>query len=153
MQIKNIARPSNFKLLYSIYHPILLMTSRQCFFQQTVGCKKPTIEDGCMLSCTKATTIINAKGVSFAVDKQKGGYPSIYNHEQFVNADIVSDLGDLFDEFFIDLTNIGAGSKPELDKAELIKTFENLLNGDVESAPQLSKMVSISTHAQYSQGL
>ena len=153
LQIKNITRPSNFKLLYSIYHPILLMTSRQCFFQQTVGCKKPTIEDGCMLSCTKATTIMNVKGVSFAVDKQKGGYPSIYNHEQFLNVDIVSHLGDLFDEFFIDLTNIGAGSKPELDKTQLIKTFEKLLNGDAQSAQQLSNMVSVSTNAQYSQGL
>jgi putative protease len=153
MQIKNIARPSNFKLLYSIYHPILLMTSRQCFFQQTVGCKKPAIEDGCMLSCTKATTITNVKGVSFAVDKQKGGYPSIYNDEQFLNMDIVKDLGDLFDEFFIDLTNIGAGSKPELDKAQLIQHFENLLNGDEQTPEQLNHMVVQSTHAQYRQGL
>jgi len=153
MQIKNIARPDNFKLIYSIYHPILLMTSRQCFFQQTVGCKKPAIEDGCMLTCTKATTIMNVKGVSFAVDKQKGGYPSIYNHEQFLNTEIVNDLGDLFDEFFIDLTNIGAGSKPELDKAELIKSFEKLLRGETQSAEQLSEMVRISTNAQYSQGL
>ncbi len=163
MQIKNIVRPSNagssnanpgnFKLLYSIYHPILMMTSRQCFFQQTVGCKKPTIEDGCMLKCTKATTITNVKGVSFAVDKQKGGYPSIYNNEQFLNIDIVSDLVDLFDEFFIDLTNIGAGSKAALDKAQLIKHFENLLNGDDQVPQQLSNMISVSTNAQYRQGL
>ena len=99
-QIKNIARPENFKMLYSIYHPILMMTSRQCFFQQTVGCNKPSIEDGCMLKCTKATTITNVKGVSFAVDKQRGGYPSIYNHEQFLNSEIVDDLGHVFDEFF-----------------------------------------------------
>jgi len=153
MQIKNIARPKSFKLLYSIYHPILMMTSRQCFFQQTVGCKKPTIEDGCMLKCAKATTITNIKGISFAVDKQKGGYPSIYNNEQFLNVDIVSDLGDLFDEFFIDLTNIGAGSKAELDKTQLIKLFENLLKGDGQAAQQLSDMISVSTNAQYSQGL
>ena len=158
MQIKNIARPAksrtgNFKLLYSIYHPILMMTSRQCFFQQTVGCKKPTIEDGCMLKCTKATTITNVKGVSFAVDKQRGGYPSIYNNEQFLNLDIVSDLADLFDEFFIDLTNIGAGSKEALDKTQLIKYFENLLNGDEQASQQLNNMVSVSTNAQYSQGL
>jgi len=158
MQIKNIARPGNsgtgnFKLLYSIYHPILMMTSRQCFFQQTVGCKKTTIEDGCMLKCTKATTITNIKGVSFAVDKQKGGYPSIYNNEQFLNVDIVSDLVDLFDEFFIDLTNIGAGSKAEQDKAQLIKHFENLLTGDDQTPQQLSNMISVSTNAQYRQGL
>jgi len=153
MQIKNIARPENFKLLYSIYHPILMMTSRQCFFQQTVGCKKPTIEDGCMLKCTKATTIKNVKGVSFSVDKQRGGYPSIYNNEQFLNVDIVSDLADLFDGFFIDITNIGAGSKAELDKAKLIALFESLLNGDAQAADKLSNMISVSTNAQYSQGL
>jgi U32 family peptidase len=153
MQIKNIARPDNFKLLYSIYHPILMMTSRQCFFQQTVGCKKPSIEDGCMLKCTKATTITNIKGVSFAVDKQKGGYPSIYNHEQFLNVDIVSDLADLFDEFFIDLTNIGAGSKAEQDKAQLITHFENILNGDNHARQKLNNMITVSTNAQYIQGL
>ncbi|RTR40060.1 U32 family peptidase [Shewanella canadensis] len=152
-QIRNIARPENFKLLYSIYHPILMMTSRQCFFQQTVGCNKPAIEDGCMLKCEKATTITNVKGISFAVDKQKGGYPSIYNHEQFLNMDVIDDFSHLFDEFFIDLTNIGSGSKAELNKARLIHHFENLIKGDSEAKAQLDTMVTVSTHAQYSQGL
>ncbi len=152
-QIRNIKRPENFKLLYSIYHPILMMTSRQCFFQQTVGCKKPSIEDGCMLKCEKATSITNVKGVSFAVDKQKGGYPSIYNHEQFLNTDAVNDFSHLFDEFFIDLTDIGAGSKERLDKAQLIHHFENVLNGVSESGVQLHEMVTVSTNAQYKQGL
>ncbi len=152
-QIGKIARPKNFKMLYSIYHPILMMTSRQCFFQQTVGCNKPSIDDGCMLTCEKATTITNVKGVSFAIDKQKGGYPSIYNDEQFLNFDIVDELADQFDEFFVDLTNIGAGSKAEHDKAELVMHFENFLNGDEQARLQLSKMISVSTNAQYSQGL
>ncbi|MFT6916833.1 MAG: putative protease [Motiliproteus sp.] len=153
MQMRNIARPEGFRMLYSIYHPILMMTSRQCFFQQTVGCKKPSIDDSCMLSCHKATTITNVKGVSFSIDKQKGGYPSIYNDEQFLNTDIVTDLADLFDEFFIDLTNIGAGSKAEQDKAQLITHFENLLNGDQQAPEQLQTMINSSTKAQYSQGL
>jgi putative protease len=153
MQIKNIRRPDNFKLLYSIYHPILMMTSRQCFFQQTVGCKKSSIDDKCMLTCTKATTIKNIKGVSFNIDKQKGGYPSIYNHEQFLNFDIVNDLADLFDEFFIDLTNIGTGSKAEQDKAQLITLFENFLSGDDQAQQKLNNLIIVSTNAQYSQGL
>ncbi|MEH6451721.1 MAG: U32 family peptidase, partial [Psychromonas sp.] len=152
-QIKNIARPENFKMLYSIYHPILMMTSRQCFFQQTVGCNKPSIEDGCMLKCQKATTITNVKGISFAVDKQKGGYPSIYNHEQFLNLDVVEDLSHLFDEFFIDLTNIGSGSKQEIDKIQLIQHFENVLKGIDSSKVELNQLVTISTNAQYQQGL
>ncbi len=152
-QIRNIKRPENFKLLYSIYHPILMMTSRQCFFQQTVGCKKPSIEDGCMLKCKKATSITNVKGISFAIDKQKGGYPSIYNHEQFLNIDAVNDFSYLFDEFFIDLTDIGSGSKEKQDKAQLIHHFENVLNGVHESGVQLHEMVTVSTNAQYKQGL
>ena len=37
LQIRHIKRPKNFKLLYSIYHPILMMTSRQCFFSTNSG--------------------------------------------------------------------------------------------------------------------
>jgi putative protease len=100
-QIRNITRPENFKLCYSIY----------------------------------------------------GGYPSIYNHEQFLNFDAVNDFSHLFDEFFIDLTNIGAGSKQEQDKVELIKHFEALLAGNDDAKAELDNLVPISTNAQYVQGL
>jgi len=123
------------------------------FFQQTVGCKKPSIEAGCMLSCKKETTVTNVKGISFAIDKQKGGYPSIYNHEQFLNMDIVTDFADKFDEFFIDLTDIGSGSKEKLDKAVLLKHFQNLINGQTQVADQLNEMVKVKTHQQYLEGL
>ncbi|WP_261902602.1 peptidase U32 family protein [Vibrio fortis] len=152
-QLRHVRRPEGFKLYYSIYHPILMMTSRQCFFQRTVGCNKPAIEDGCMLRCEKATTITNVKGTSFAVDKQKGGYPSIYNHEQFLNQDAVADLSNLFDEFFIDLTDIGSGSKEKADKVELIKQFEALLKGDQTATDNLNHLVQIRTNNQYVQGL
>jgi putative protease len=153
LQLRNIARPDNFKLYYSIYHPILMMTSRQCFFQPTVGCKKPSIEDGCMLKCEKATTIKSVRGVQYSIDKQKGGYPSIYNHEQFLNLDVINDLPDVFDEFFIDLTNIGSGDTAVEDKAQLLKHFENLLQGKEEAANHLNEMVTVATNAQYRQGL
>lgn len=153
LQLRNVVRPDNFKLYYSIYHPILMMTSRQCFFQPTVGCKKPSIEDGCMLKCEKATTIKSVRGVKYSIDKQKGGYPSIYNDEQFLNLDVINDLPDLFDEFFIDLTNIGSGDTAVEDKAGLLKHFESLLQGKEEAANHLSEMVTLSTNAQYRQGL
>ena len=158
MQMKHIARPENFKLFYSIYHPILLMTSRQCFFQQSVGCEKPRIDNGCMLSCDKSTSITNLKGVSFAIDKQKAGYPSIYNQDQFLNMEIIEDLSDLFDSFMIDLTNIGAGDKASPDKALLISQFEELLSNKSqdEASPvkqQLNNLVPESTNIQYHNGL
>lgn len=152
-QIRNIKRPENFKLMYSIYHPILMMTSRQCFFQHTVGCNKPGIDAACMLSCEKATTITNVKGISFAVDKQKGGYPSIYNNEQFLNLDAIKDFSNLFDEFLIDLTDIGSGSKEKPDKELLINEFEKALIDSEASKVSLDQIVSVSTNAQYQQGL
>ena len=154
-QIRNIIRPKEFKLMYSIYHPILMMTSRQCFFQRTVGCNKSAIDDNCMQTCQKTTTITNVKGISFTVDKQKGGYPSIYNNEQFLNLEAIKDFSDLFDEFFIDLTDIGFGPKEKLDKVILIQEFEKLLTKDKneQALMTLKKMVTISTNAQYEQGL
>lgn len=156
-QMKTIARPENFKLFYSIYHPILLMTSRQCFFQQSVGCEKPRIDNGCMLSCDKSTSITNLKGVSFSIDKQKAGYPSIYNNEQFLNMEVINDLAQLFDGFMIDLTNIGAGDKESPDKVALIEQFEHLLNGtlDQQELPKkaINTLVPESTNAQYYNGL
>ncbi|PKH54184.1 collagenase-like protease [Shewanella sp. Choline-02u-19] len=152
-QIKHIARPKNFKMFYSIYHPILLMASRQCFFQQSVGCEKPRIDNGCMLSCDKSTSITNLKGDEFAIDKQKAGYPSIYNQDQFLNTEIIDDLANLFDGFMIDLTNIGAGDKPSPDKALLIKQFEQLLDGQSAAVATLDNMVPQSTVLQYHNGL
>lgn len=167
-QMQTIARPNNFKMFYSIYHPILLMTSRQCFFQQSVGCEKPRIDNGCMLSCDKSTSITNLKGVSFAIDKQKAGYPSIYNKDQFLNTEVINDLSDLFDGFMIDLTNIGAGDKKSPNKIELIAQFELLLcqkrenktdHSNVMSSAQLraedslDTLVTNSTNVQYHNGL
>jgi putative protease len=170
-QMKTIARPNNFKMFYSVYHPILLMTSRQCFFQQSVGCEKPRIDNGCMLSCDKSTSITNLKGASFAIDKQKAGYPSIYNKDQFLNTEIIQDLTSLFDGFMIDLTNIGAGDKESPDKALLIKQFEQLLKNNSESVgysnvlsseqsnnqsavtETLNSLVPESTNVQYHNGL
>ncbi len=167
-QMQTIARPKNFKMLYSIYHPILLMTSRQCFFQQSVGCEKPRIDNGCMLSCDKSTSITNLKGVSFAIDKQKAGYPSIYNDDQFLNTEIIQDLSKLFDGFMIDLTNIGSGDKQSPDKAVLIEQFEQLLKGDnsknvsysntlsneqLAAQDKLNSLVTDSTNVQYHNGL
>ena len=152
-QIKNIARPENFSLFYSIYHPILLMTSRQCFFQQSVGCEKPRIDNGCMLSCDKSTSITNLKGVSFAIDKQKAGYPSIYNQDQFLNMEIIEDLSPLFDGFMIDLTNIGAGDRQSPDKTLLISQFENLLKHQSLAQQALKTLIPESTNIQYYNGL
>ncbi len=150
-QMRNIKRPKNFKLMHSIYHPILMMTSRQCLFQRTVGCSKLNIDDDCMLYCENSTTITNMKGTPIVIDKRKNGYTSIYNLRPFLNLDVVRDLSELFDEFCIDLTEFGP--KVKLDKALLIQEFKKFLADPNRTKETLKDMITTSTNKQYNQGL
>jgi len=65
----------------------------------------------------------------------------------------------VFDDFMIDLTNIGAGDKKSPDKAQLIRQFEQLLSITDESydasnvKDALNVMVPESTNIQYHNGL
>ncbi|MCW8996528.1 MAG: U32 family peptidase [Psychromonas sp.] len=152
-QIESICRPDNFKLYYSLYHPLLLMSSRQCFFQQTLGCKKTVVDEKCIQKCTKSTSILNLKGCSFLIDKQQGSYPAIYSNERFLNMDIVDDLPNFFDGLFIDLTDIALADNLIHDKTKIITLFENLLSGKADAQRQLKQVIGGSTNSQYKKGL
>ena len=82
-QIKSIIKPGGLKLYYSIYHPILLITSRQCLLHQVIGCEKNRINDECIQKCHKSASITNLKEVSLLIKKTKGNYHCIYNNNQF----------------------------------------------------------------------
>ena len=152
-QIKQIICPDNFKLYYSIYHPILLLTSRQCLFHQTIGCEKESIDAECLRECKKFASITNLKDVSFRIDKQKGDYHCMYSNTNFLNTDILTDLPDVFSGFFIDLREIRTETKTGKNKAGMIQLFENLLNGLPDSKSALKKNIHLSTDAQYKKGL
>lgn len=65
----------------------------------------------------------------------------------------MSDFADKFDEFMIDLTDIGSGSKEKLDKAELLAYFQNLISGQTHAVEHLNSMVKVQTRQQYVEGL
>jgi len=150
-QIRNVRRPHNFKLYYSLYHPLVLMTSRQCFFQQTVGCEKTIIDEECIQGCSKSTSITNLKGKSFIIDKQKNGYPCLYDDQPFLNTDIINDLPAFFDGFLIDLSQ----NLPKMmhNKIPVVELFENLLNGKADAEVLLKEVIIESTNSQYKKGL
>ncbi|MDP8219286.1 MAG: peptidase U32 family protein [Candidatus Theseobacter exili] len=152
-QIQRIINPANFKLYYSIYHPILLLSSRQCLLHQVIGCEKNTIDEDCLQTCNKSSSITNLNNVSLFIEKTKGNYHCIYNNHNFLNTDIVTDLPDTFSGFFIDLRDIKTETKIETDKAGIITLFENLLHGDPESKKQLQQSIYPSTNAQYKKGI
>jgi len=152
-QIKQIKSPENFKLFYSIYHPIVLMTSRQCLFHQVTGCHKNKVDETCIQKCIKSSTIINSKNESLYLEKTEGNYHNIYNETNFLNTDIVSDLPETFSNFFIDLRAIKTNTKIDIDKAKLIKLFEDLINGNQEAETEIKQVIYPTTNVQYKRGI
>jgi len=152
-QIRQLNKPEDFKLYYSIYHPIVLMTSRQCLFHQVVGCGKEQIDDSCIPHCEKSATITNLKNETIWLEKSEGNYHRIFNESNFLNTGIVTDVPDLFSGFLIDLRDIKTGTQTNLDKSGVIKQFENLINGNHDSKTELQKMIHPTTNVQYQRGI
>jgi U32 family peptidase len=153
IQTKQLASRGNFTLYYSIYHPILLLTSRQCLFYQTTGCEKESMDAACLTDCKRAVSIVNLKGDSFLIDKRRGGYNSMYNSTNFLNTDILTDLPATFSRIFVDLRDIKTKTKIAGDKAELLQAFEDLLAGLPDASQRVKQMIQPSTHQQYKKGL
>ena len=152
-QIKKIVKPDNFKLTYSISHPIVLMTTIACMFHQVSGCKKNIVDDKCIQRCEKSASITNLKDISYFIDKEKGGYHTVYNETNFLNTDIISDIPDMFSNFFIDLRDIKTGTNVVADKAKIVKLFENHLKGNSDSINELNQNIQPSTNTQYTRGI
>jgi putative protease len=152
-QIMGIKRPDDFDLYYSIYHPIELMTSRQCLFQQVTGCAKERIDEDCIQSCYKSASITNLKKESLFIEKREGNYNRIYNETHFLNTDIVSDVPDLFAGFLIDLRDIKTETGLGTDKSNIIRLFENHLHGISGSTEQLRQVIHPTIHTPYIVGI
>ncbi len=152
-QIRSIKKPADFELYYSIYHPIVLMTSRQCLFHQVTGCEKSRIDGTCIQDCAKSSSITNLDHHSFHIEKSKGSYHRIYNERNFLNTDIIKDLPDVFFSFFIDLRDIKTKTRVGLSKSEVIKLFEDLIKGKPGSVEKLKRNISPTTMEQYGRGI
>ncbi len=152
-QMRQLNKPDDFELYFSIYHPIVLLTSRQCLFHQVTGCGKDEIDDNCISQCEKSTTITNLKNDIIYLEKSKGNYHRIINETNFLNTDIVADFSDLFSKFLIDLREIKTGTKTDVNKSGIITQFENMLDGDLNSKAELLQMIKQTTNAQYKRGI
>ncbi|HHF2914211.1 TPA: U32 family peptidase [Vibrio diabolicus] len=153
-QMRHIKRPKNMRSFYSIYHPNTLLTSRQCLFQQTEGCRKVKVNKGCLKRCNKRTSIINLKDNPYVVQKQKGSHNSIYSEHNVLNLQVLHDLPQLFTDVLIDLRDIQTETKVSASKPELIDAFLALLEEHSEQTVQtLNAMIQPTANAQYLKGL
>ncbi len=152
-QIKSIINTENFKLYYSLYHPILLLSSRQCLLHQVIGCEKTVMNEVCIQNCHKSSSITNLKKETLYIKKTKGNYHRLYNSNNFLNTDIVTDLPGIFSSFFIDLRDIKTETNILADKSTIIELFENLLNEAPDSQKRLEQMIHPSINTQYKKGI
>ncbi len=153
LQIKGIKCPADFELYYSIYHPIVLMTSRQCLFHQVTGCDKLKIDETCIPFCKKSASITNLKNETFQIDKSKGNHHRIYNDINYLNTEVITDFPVLFTGFLIDLRDIKTKTTVDLNQTEVIRFFEDLLNGKPGSKEELNRVITPTTNEQYKKGI
>ena len=152
-QMHRIKKPDDFELFYSIYNPIVLMTSRQCLFHQVSGCEKNTVDETCIENCTKTAAITNLKKETFVIVKSGRFYHNVYNDTNFLNTEIVTELPDLFNGFLIDLSDVATTTKTVVSKPDIINLFENLLNENPDAIQELHQNIFPTTNAQYKKGI
>ncbi|OAJ93221.1 peptidase U32 family protein [Vibrio bivalvicida] len=153
-QMRHIKRPQNMRSYYSIYHPSTLLTSRQCLFQQTDGCRKIKVNKGCLKRCDKRTSIINLKDNPYVVQKQKGSHNSIYSEHNVLNLQVLQDLPNLFTDVLIDLRDIQTETQVAASKPELIDAFLLLLaQHSDDNVSTINSMIQPTANAQYLKGL
>ncbi|WP_162064392.1 U32 family peptidase [Vibrio taketomensis] len=153
-QMRHIKRAPSMRTFYSIYHPNTLLTSRQCLFQQTEGCKKIKVNKGCLKRCNKRTSIINLKDNPYVIQKQRGSHNSIYSEHNVLNLEVLSDLPLLFTDVMIDLRDIQTETKVEATKLALVQLFSQALQeGNMAERQQIAKAIQPTANAQYLKGL
>ncbi len=153
LQIKTIQKPEHFNLFYSIYHPLLLMTSRQCLFQNVSGCSKECVDEQCLQKCKKSAILENLRNETLYVQKDKNTYNCIYNSQNFLNTNIVADIPDKFSSFFIDVRDIKTDTAAGEDKSVLINLFTELLRGGSGAKEKIRALLCPATNAQYRKGI
>ena len=153
MQMHGIKKPDDFELYYSIYHPVVLMSSRQCLFHQVTGCWKDAMDTTCLADCERTASITNLKNVSFVIEKSKGSYNRIYNETNYLNTGINTDMPGLYSGFMVDLRDIKTGTKTDIDKTGIIKLFGNLLNAKPDAKKELEGVIYPVINGQYKKGI
>ena len=152
-QLKNIGSPEDFQLYYSMYHPISLLTSRQCLHHQVIGCEKSQMDETCLPFCEKKASITHPKGNRLFIHKSRGNYHGIHHTHHFLNTEIVGDLPGQFSNFLVDLREVQTETRLSVGTAELVALFEAHLKGEPQADQALHQAIAPTTHVQYNKGI
>jgi putative protease len=87
------------------------------------------------------------------IKKTAGNHHKIFNENNFLNLDIISDLPNIFSNFFIDLSDVKTQTTLKVNKEEIIKLFEALLEGNMNVMSDIKEVISFTINEQYKKGL
>ncbi|WP_148300814.1 U32 family peptidase [Shewanella marina] len=152
-EMRHLVKPDDFELCYSIYHPNLLLESRQCLFLQTRGCRKTQIDDKCLDRCQKSTEVLSLDSDAFIIDKQRGSHNNLYAQQHFMNTESVTQMPQFFGRYLIDMRVINTHTHIEVSPLELVTLFKRFIAGDIEAGQQLQSVVTQTSCQQYHKGL
>ncbi|MBN2530451.1 MAG: U32 family peptidase [Deltaproteobacteria bacterium] len=153
LQLKSIPRVADMALHYSIFHPIPLMTSRQCLFHQVTGCEKSEVSSQCIAECSKSASIVNMKGVSILVEKREGDYHRLYFDRHYLNTSVALEMPNVFSSYLVDLKRIPTRTRIAKSQRELILLFEQHIHGSATATEQLHQSILATTCNQFAVGI
>ncbi len=145
-QIRSVGAVEKFELHFSIFHPINLMTSRQCFFTQMGQCDKQNFDETCLKTCSKQEIIKNQNHQEILISKRAGFYTEVITNNRYYNLEVVEDFRNKFSHFCVDLREINQFSQiPKLQK------LQEFIKGDFSLKEELS--LEQTTNNQYLVGI
>ncbi|VFQ47102.1 peptidase U32 family protein [Desulfoluna butyratoxydans] len=152
-QLKRLVPPEGMELCMGIYHPVTLMTSRQCLHQGVIGCSRKRFDKTCLEGCDRSSSITHANGATLHVHKSGGNHHRLYHETHCLNTAVVADLPHTFSRFFIDLRDIATHTKTDTDKAGLIALFHDLLKGVPGAEAAIHRAIRNTSNVQYVRGI
>ncbi len=138
---------------YTVFGPVLMMTSRQCFFLKPGLCRQGrAAKDGkCRAFCENYSTFYDEKNVPFHVVKNRGFLNRIYNDSLLFLPQAVKDLD--VDYFLLDLRGMPFYSLSRETKMELVNFFRETAKGNngLKEGPIKEKLPPL-TYGNYRRG-
>jgi putative protease len=153
VQIRKINRPSESRIFYSVFHPNTIMTSRQCLFQQSSGCKKIKVNNGCLRRCEKTTQMTNLKDSPYLVNKEKGEYNHLHSDTHTLNLDVIPDQAHLFTDILVDLRTVKTNTIVSIDNRDLIELFKRYAAGEYQLKTDIENVIQHVSNKQYQKGV
>lgn len=127
-QLKEIAPPENFSSFLTVLGPLLLMSSRQCFFLKAGLCRfgKKTKDGRCRSDCENYTAVYDEKNIPFHIVKQRGNINQVYNNSILFTPEALVDLSCNY--YHLDLRDMPFKKYSFEEKITIVSFFQKILS-------------------------